>query len=402
MKTPAIVLDGNQRSALAAVRSLGRKGIPVIVGDEIPNSLATASRFCKRGFTYPSPYHDPESFFDELLRQVTDLDGAVLMPMTDVTLYEILSRRDLLPKNILVPFPAFDVFQDVSNKVNLFRQASRLGVPIPRTLFSTDFLTKEALLKDSIGLGFPLVLKPGLSRVKRSGKWLSSRVRYARNLEELDRLLDEESFRSFPFLVQERVEGVGLGVFLLMDQGRIIARFAHRRIREKPPSGGVSVLCRSIELPENALNASRKILEEYCWSGVAMIEFKWDEKTGASWLMEINARFWGSLQLAVSAGVDFPFLLYAHALGWKIAPPESYKVGVSSRWELGDLDHLLLRLRRSDAELQLPIDAPSKCRLLGDYFLDFFRCSVRHEVFRPDDPLPFISELRQYMANLLH
>jgi hypothetical protein len=42
-KPPVIILDGNQRSALAATRSLGRKGIDVVVGAEKGRSLASSS-----------------------------------------------------------------------------------------------------------------------------------------------------------------------------------------------------------------------------------------------------------------------------------------------------------------------------------------------------------------------
>ncbi len=51
-----------------------------------------------------------------------------------------------------------------------------------------------------------------------------------------------------------------------------------------------------------------------------MVEFKADARTGTPYLMEINGRFWGSLQLAIDAGVDFPAILVAAALGAPIPP----------------------------------------------------------------------------------
>lgn len=62
--------------------------------------------------------------------------------------------------------------------------------------------------------------------------------------------------------MQERIKGPGIGMFLLMKDGNVLARFAHRRIREKPPSGGVSVLCESINPPSLALNAATRLLKE--------------------------------------------------------------------------------------------------------------------------------------------
>ena len=67
---------------------------------------------------------------------------------------------------------------------------------------------------------------------------------------------------------------------------------------------------------------------------------------GTPYLIEINGRFWGSLQLSIEAGIDFPFLLYKLALGNKLECELSYKEGVKSRWLLGDLDHFYLKLTK--------------------------------------------------------
>lgn len=185
-----------------------------------------------------------------------------------------------------------------------------------------------------------------------------------------------------------------------MKNGETIANFAHRRIREKPPSGGVSVLCEGIEPPADALKGAEKILEKLNWTGVAMVEFKGDRRDNRLKLMEINARFWGSLQLAISSGVDFPYLLYKMATGVKIETQRGYKVGLRMRWELGDLDHLLLRLTKSRSELSLPPGTPPMGKLLRDFVMDFVYPSTHHEVFRWRDSGPLLFELRQYVRDL--
>ena len=181
-----------------------------------------------------------------------------------------------------------------------------------------------------------------------------------------------------------------------MRDGQIVAQFAHRRIREKPPSGGVSVLCESICAPEEALVAQEGLLEKWRWFGVAMVEFKCDRRDSVPKLMEVNARFWGSLQLAISAGVDFPFLLCRLANNEKIDKQSDYEIGLKSRWELGDLDHLLIRLRRRKKDSILPYNAPSRGKVLVDFIGDFFNPSVKHEVLRSDNPKPFFWEFRRY------
>ena len=92
-----------------------------------------------------------------------------------------------------------------------------------------------------------------------------------------------------------------------------------------------------------------RLLELLDWRGVAMIECKRQLSTGRFVVMEVNGRFWGSLQLAVDAGVDFPTLLVRCAVGEPVVAERDYRIGVRSRWFWGDVDQLYLRLRRCAA-----------------------------------------------------
>src|ERR671923_161553 len=80
------------------------------------------------------------------------------------------------------------------------------------------------------------------------------------------------------------------------------------------PSGGVSVLSESVPIDPALRAIAERILDRVRWHGVVMLEFK-ITPAGAPCLIEANARFWGSLQLAIDAGVDFPYLLYQVATG---------------------------------------------------------------------------------------
>ena len=122
-----------------------------------------------------------------------------------------------------------------------------------------------------------------------------------------------------------------------------------------------------------------------------MVEYKVDERTGIPMLMEINGRFWGSLQLAVDAGVDFPRLLVECAEGRPPAASPPYRVGTRLRWWWGDVDQLLIRLRYSAADQGLPEGSPGRLMALAE-FMNLFRAGDRNEIFRLDDPVPFLHE----------
>ena len=289
-----------------------------------------------------------------------------------------------------------------TDKVNLFRLGRELKVPIPKTFLSTDFAVPENMIEVVVKAGFPVVIKPSFSKIRTREGWIDAKVRYATGEKELRDILSFDIFKSFPFIIQKRVEGPGVGVFLLMKNGEIIEKFAHRRVREKPPSGGVSVLCESIDPPPQAMETSVKILKYLDWTGVAMVEFKIDQEQNLAKLIEVNARFWGSLQLAISAGVDFPYLLFQMANGNSIKKSNDYIVGVKSRWELGDLDHLLLRYLKSSTKLNLPSSHQGRLSLLMDFILDFFRPSVNNEICQKDDMNPFFYEMNEYVKCFFH
>lgn len=129
-----------------------------------------------------------------------------------------------------------------------------------------------------------------------------------------------------------------------------------------------------------------------------MVEYKHDLRTGTYYLMEINGRLWGSVQLAIDAGVDFPALLIATAGGAPVAPVTQYRA-VTSRWLLGDVDHLIARFRHDARQLDLPSDAPGRLRCLVD-FLTAFRPGVKNEVFRWSDPVPALRELQTWIVDV--
>jgi len=399
-----IFLDGNQRACLAAVRSLGRKGISVHVGEEGGASLAASSRYCKSFFEYPSPVSAPAEFLKRIELVAQAHRGALLLPMTDITMAEILKNVHRFSDSVTIPFADYQKYSVLSDKERLFRRASALGIDIPATVYSTDLdaaahCDNGDILSDQ-GMSYPVVVKPSASRIRTENGWIATNVRYARSSDQLRAMISSNRPPRQRFLIQEKIEGPGVGIFLLLSAGKVLAKFSHQRIREKPPSGGVSVVCRSIEPPADALRSAEKLLADAGWSGVAMVEFKRDLRDNRCKLMEVNARFWGSLQLAISAGIDFPYLLYRMATGGINTAPNHYRLDRISRWELGDLDHVIIRMKKEHSNLVLPKSAPSKWNTLARFIIDFFRPNFRLEVFRCDDPRPFLHEFGQYIKQI--
>jgi hypothetical protein len=128
-----------------------------------------------------------------------------------------------------------------------------------------------------------------------------------------------------------------------------------------------------------------------------MVEFKVDMRDGVPRLMEINGRFWGSLQLAIDAGVDFPALLLDVAKGTAPAHPPSYQTGVRSRWLAGDFDALLMTMLKSRDELKVPAGHPGRLLSLWN-FLHLWVKGTRYEIERRDDWRPAALEWRRRLG----
>ncbi len=380
-----LILDGNQRCALAVTRSLGKHGVPLVVAEASPKTLAGSSRFCSESLVYPSPYANHDGFVETLKREIPARKITILFPMTDVTTRCVLQHRDEL-SGVRIPVAPLEAFEALSDKWRLSTLARDLDVGVPRT----QVIVSPADLRSAVdAVGFPLVIKPCRSHRGTESAAGSLSVRYARSISDLTDLMDgTEGGSQYPFLVQEYIAGHGRGVFAIYDRGKPITFFAHRRLREKPPSGGVSVLSESVRPDPYLVYLTQRILDHVRWHGVAMAEFR-ISPDGAPYLLEVNARFWGSLQLAIDAGVDFPWLLYQLAVG---IPPDrvnGYAIGVKCRWLLGDLDHVYLQLKHQSAFSERWRAVLRFIRPCGPH--------TRHEVNRWEDPLPMLFELKHYL-----
>jgi predicted ATP-grasp superfamily ATP-dependent carboligase len=387
-----LVTDGTQRSALAVVRSLGRAGHTVFVCSSRVPSLAGSSKYSFAEAAVASALDAPAQFVSEVSHLIERWRIDTLLPITEASLLALLPERDTL--GVLIPWPDADTFRAVADKRALLAKAESLGIAVPRQVVLKTRADVRAL--DPTLLAYPLVLKPSRSVGEHDGQRVSLGVRHVANAEALRAETAALGEAAFPLLLQQRIVGPGIGIFLLLWDGKVLATFAHKRLREKPPSGGVSVYSESVVPDAELVERSRALLEHMKWRGVAMVEFKREASTGTAYLMEVNGRFWGSLQLAIDAGVDFPALLVAAATGESLAADTSYRVGTRSRWWWGDVDHLLARWRKDAAALALPVGAPSRWRATLD-FLTFWHPHQHNEVFRLKDPRPFLRETIEWL-----
>jgi predicted ATP-grasp superfamily ATP-dependent carboligase len=383
-----LVLDAGQRSALAVTRSLGRlPDVTISTADFTTHALAGCSAFSRQYLVSPNPIEAPEAYISWIDALTHQIEFALVLPVTEVTSQLLLMNEKRLPK-VRLAFTSYDNVMQIADKGNLVKLAQQLNMPVPKSEWFANWSELNADL-----IAYPCVIKPCLSKIYTANGWISTAVRILCNDADLKSALANSPYlQTSPFMIQEFIPGSGAGIFCLFHHGRPAVFFAHKRLREKPPQGGVSVLSESVSPNLDLQNQAEKLLSGANWHGVAMVEFRIAED-GTAYLMEVNTRFWGSLQLAIDAGVDFPGLMVSNELGLGLKPPITYKVGQRLRWLLGDLDSLYIYLKSNYSKRQ------KLTRCLQFCIPDFLH--TRHEINRFSDLNPALFELKQYINQFL-
>jgi len=385
-----LITDGEARAALAAARSLGRAGYAVHVVSSTGQSIAGASRWCRSEHRAEDPDDAPEAWATRIESLACQLHAHVL-PTTEVAIGSLFAAGGEKRLNLIAP--SRTDYETAIDKYGLVTASQRIGIDVPQSLLVERFDALEELPEP---LHFPVVAKPRRSRILYEGRWHSPPVRVIRNAEAFRHAVAEWLPAHGDTLLQEFVPGVGEGLFALCDQGQIHAQFAHRRLREKPPLGGVSVLRESIEASPDIERASKQLLADLGFSGIAMVEFR-RAPSGRLVLMEINPRPWGSMQLAIDSGVDFPRLMVEASIGANAnAESPVAHVGVRTRWLLGDLDNWILSVRSPMLRKELGLSLAGVTLA----FLRSFFDGTRLEVLRIRDSRPFLRELALWFRRL--
>lgn len=389
MEAVAIVLDGDQKSALAAVRSLGKAGVHVIVGATRSSGMATRSRYVAKRFTYPEPKSSKASFLAAINTQIEHWykktgQPVVLLCFSDATHVTLVESINIFSGKVSFPLPSSDSFKVAFDKRKTAALADRIGI---QTIPTLDVL-------ESSKYQYPVVIKPARSISWRHEKGIFKTAEFVFDADTLTKKFNflKEQTGDAP-IVQKIIKGEEYGVELLCKDGNVFMQFAHQRIRSLSPTGGAAVVKQTapmFHLTEKMVSDSIKLAEALVWTGPIMIEWKVDHETDKAYLMEINGRFWGSLPLAVMAGADFPLAYYQLATGVQVSGAQNFvPLNIRSRHLLGDIKCLFKVLfDRSRIRFLL---YPTRNRALVHFFIDFF--NAKGDVWSWKDPLPAVFEL---------
>jgi predicted ATP-grasp superfamily ATP-dependent carboligase len=356
-----LITDCWTRKSLSAVRSLGREGICIDAVSHTRIAPAIYSKFVHKYFILPDPKEYPDQYYFAIMKLLQENNYDCMIPFEESSIEIFLNHRTEIEKFTKTPIPSNASYHIANDKWKVLQLAKQLNIHQPLSFCPLNI--DEALSVVS-SLKFPIIIKPKTSSGSRGIKKVSSLQSFKKIYE------DTVQKYGFP-IIQEciPIEGEGCGVGVLALNGRIVTDFSYKRLREFPVNGGPSTLRESTDDIELKKYASL-LMEALEWTGVAMIEFKRDPITKVPKLMEINPRFWGSLDLAYVSGINFPYLLFKLSQNQDIEQ-QQYKTGILCRWLLpGDIAHFIAN--------------PSRF-LLKPSFFNFFNKETYYDDFKKYD-----------------
>ncbi len=227
-----------------------------------------------------------------VLEAAAEKDCSLVIPVDYVDV-EVLSKHKSLFENqgIALAAPPYEQVVATADK-SMLPQLLEGVARTPRTLYVADKNASDKICD----------LKPPLV-VKEVG--VAARPSY--HLDCKDALLD--ALKRGPCIVQEYIPGIARGYYVVAYEGEPLLEFTHQRLVEYEPSGGPSLAAKGPVMDPELYRLGRKITAKLGWTGLLMVETKWDPETGEYYVIELNPKFWSSLALPVSLGYHFPAVL---------------------------------------------------------------------------------------------
>lgn len=327
-KLDVVITNGWDRISYNVLRSLARSGLNVGFGTDKDLGMGVYSNFKHHSFIYTSPSKDEEKFVDDVINFIKEYKVPVFIPTGDEILTVAKQIKKFENLNVKIPISSYSTLYKLQSKKESFLLAKALGIPVPETLVPESL---DDIYDFGNKYGYPIILKDFFSTSLKGVYFVNQN----NCIRIVSRLIRNKKLSFGNFLIQEYAKGSGYGVSLLLKEDSVIAKFTHKRIREKFSTGGPSTLRVSTNnsiLEELAV----KLLRQVDFNGVAMVEFRYDEENNKAKFLEVNPRFWGSLALAINSGIDFPVLLYRIANQENVETEKNYTVGVKHKWLLGD------------------------------------------------------------------
>jgi len=320
MQTPAVMLGANFYISLGAIRTLGRRGVPVYALDYFfPKAYALSSRYVTQKVLCPDINRDEEALAEFLIKFGENFsERPVLMASADSYGLLISRHAEKLARCYRFPENPPGLLENIIDKKGLAQLAQKHNLRVPRTII----VDSSSKLDTAAGnMSFPCIIKPALSH--QFVKVFRQKCLLAKNRDELLTALKEARSSELEVMVQEIIPGFDDQMFVFdfyVDRkGNATHTFSAQKLRQFPINFGSSTLTHHFYDPE-LVDLGLDYIKRLGYRGYGEIEFKKDPRTNLYNLIEINARLSTLNVLFDKCGLEFAYVMYRELIGDPLPP----------------------------------------------------------------------------------
>jgi len=329
-RPPVLLTMADYPPTLAALRCLGRAGVPVTLAEWRRFVPARWSRHASRVVECPDLNARPDDFLAWLLEFGARQPGHVLLPTSDDLAWLYAEHRQALSRHFVLGAPGVDAIYALLNKVRLQEACGAVGIGVPQSWFAED---REALARLAGEVAYPLIVKPQTQVFL----WPHQKGRVVRSAAELPGLYDDflASTNHAPSvrahdpgvarpMLQAFLEGASEGIynlagFVAADGQAVVA--ASRKVLQRPRLLGIGLIFEEAPVRPELVGPLLALFERVGYHGVFEVEYL--EEGERRLLIDANPRFYGEMAFEVARGAPLPLLSYLDAIGDRPALAEA-------------------------------------------------------------------------------
>ncbi|NRA93660.1 MAG: ATP-grasp domain-containing protein, partial [Psychroserpens sp.] len=221
----------------------------------------------------------------------------VIVPIAEKEIRFFIANLDHFQSlTAVIPLPGMESFEIAIDKYQLSRFLETNNISHPKSLIiqKGDMLNEE-----SFPLQFPVLMKPIHDK---GGDGIERIDHFEALVDRINSNPDRDQF-----FIQEFINGFDIDCSVICESGNLLAYTVQKGnlVGHSPyaPQLGFQFFRN-----DEVLQTVKTAMEQLNWSGVAHIDLRYDERSKDYKIIEINARFWGSIDGSRVAGVNFPDL----------------------------------------------------------------------------------------------
>ena len=336
-----LLTEGNNKAVLGIIRNIGLKHDVDVIAT-VKNYIIH-SKYCN-SLKIIKNCHDEALYVESLVQILNETKYDLIIPVGARSVKYISRQIERINKLTKVFVADIDSIEIALNTGKTFEHAKESSVLVPKTY---GFDSLQDVEKNKSTIEYPIIVKSSdESLFKFETIYVNNYVELMNALYDCNAKYPQILENKFP-IIQEKVIGKGFGFFALYNKGQCVSYFMHERLREYPFTGGASTCARSV-YDKDLLKTGMKLLDSLNWHGLAMVEYKKDEKSDEFKLIEINPKIWGSFELSIKCGVDFIQDVISLTQKENIIQRKNYALHKRFQWIFsykGDIDRLEQRKR---------------------------------------------------------